>query len=146
MKKLHELEVELQEITDRQKYISDLINAYKLVSDYESTKSTDNLVSELKNYMVSHNVKKNTITKVMSAVDSVEGTDVKMINGFVNRLNPQVKDPILQYAWEIRIRRGQFTRSHLDSLKESVQRMSKRGTLVGEKLSWFQEEIETAKF
>lgn len=147
MQNIKDLESELQKLNTRQNYIQNVINAYKLIAEYESGELNDDLVGELEGYMISQNINPNMISKVISSINHVDGTKVNSVNGLINRLNdPQVKDTILQYAWEIRIRRGELTRTQLDTVKKSVTRMAMSGTLFGEKLSWFQEQINSANF
>lgn len=143
---INKLESELQSIETRKEYLLEIIAAFRKIEEHEKSSSTDYLVSELERYMNDLSsqgiVKSDVPSKVMSAINN--GTDIQKVGGFVNRLkDQQVKDNILQYSWEIRIRRGQLQSSQIPSLKESVERMEKYGTLKGEKLSWFQEQIET---
>jgi len=145
---INKLESELQSIETRKEYLLEIIAAFRKIEEHERNSSTVYLVSELERYMNDLSsqgiVKSDVPSKVMGAINNVEGTDVKQANGFVNRINDQqIKDNILQYSWEIRIRRGELLPSQIPSLKETVERMEKYGTLKGEKLSWFQEQIET---
>jgi len=143
---INKLESELQSIETRKEYLLEIIAAFRKIEEHEKSSSTDYLVSELERYMNDLSsqgiVKSDVPSKVMDAINN--DTDIQKVGGFVNRLkDQQIKDNILQYSWEIRIRRGQLKSSQIPSLKESVERMEKYGTLRGEKLSWFQEQIET---
>lgn len=145
MKSFKSLELERQELFDKLSKLDKVLDAYRVIQEYETGNS--NTVNEMQKYVTQHLDTFQT-RRVMNAVNSSEGTDIKSVNGLIQGIkDPNVTDRILQYAWKIRIERGEVSNSTvMKSLKETVDRMENRGTLGGENLIWFQNQIESIAF